>query len=76
MLALFAVALIQLCGCEKSEEELLVDRSDLEGAEALIGLEFTDEERELMLEDVDKHRKNFESLRDTSQRRMSRAQLV
>ncbi len=64
--ALFAGALIQLCGCEKSEEELLVDRSDLEGAEALIGLEFTDEERELMLEDVDKHRKNFESLRDTS----------
>lgn len=47
----------------QAEEQGIVTKGMVQEAEKVAGLEFTDEERELMLEGLDEHLKSFEEIR-------------
>ncbi len=67
MIPLLLIALLFVVGCgEKIPEGDVVLRADLDGTEAVLGLDMTDEEAELMLEDLAEQRATYRDLRAQS----------
>ena len=58
---LLALAVLARPAVPRANDQLTIDQ--IQGTEKIIGLEFTKEKRELMLEGVQDHREDFEALR-------------